>query len=135
MVLSIVLPTDGSESALRAARWLSQHLAERHAAVTLLHVMAPSLELAQPEGLAAARELSEKILEDTQAALGCCPCTNAVTVIGVPHEEIVRFAVDHNADLIVMGRRGGSRLNHWIGSVSFVVFQRSPIPVTFVETE
>ncbi|MDA8205389.1 MAG: universal stress protein [Thermaerobacter sp.] len=135
MSLSVLLPTDGSFSALKAARWLGAHLKPEGIVVTILHVMAPRVEYGKQGGLIHARDESEKVLEDTERALGCCPSVNTVSIIGVPQEEIVRYAVDHSIDLIVMGRRGHSEIGHWIGSVSFAVFQRSPIPVTIVEPD
>lgn len=133
MTLSILLPTDGSPSAIRAARWLGSHLHGHPQAITLLHVMAPRIEYGTQDLFIEAREHSEKVLEDTEAALGCCPSVETVSVIGAPEEEIVRFAVDHGIGLIVMGRR--CQRQNWVGTVSFAVFQRSPIPVAIVEPE
>jgi nucleotide-binding universal stress UspA family protein len=136
MALAVLLPTDGSPSALRAARWVSEHLTQQPLTVTLLHVMTPRLEYStQQDAFVAARAESERILEVTEQALGCCPSVETLSVIGVPHEEIVRFAIDHDIDLIVMGRRGNASIGHWIGSVAFAVFQRSPVPITIVEPE
>ncbi len=135
MTLRVLLATDGSPSSLRAAHWLNSHLNDHHLSITLLHVMAPRIEYGKQDGFINARKHSEEVLEATEEALGCCPSVETVSVIGVPHEEIVRFAIDHNIDLIVMGRRGHSKIGHWIGSVSFAVFQRSPIPVTIVEPD
>ncbi|MCY0879917.1 MAG: universal stress protein [Firmicutes bacterium] len=135
MSLAVLLPTDGSASALSAATWVSRHLAGEPLTVTLLHVMTPQLEYSSQDAFVAARRQSEQILEATERALGCCPSVETLSVIGVPHEEIVRYAIDHDIDLIVMGRRGTSPIEHWIGSVAFAVFQRSPVPVTIVEPE
>lgn len=133
MALSVLLPTDGSPSALRAARWLGDHAPTKSISVTLLHVMAPTQAMVLPEAFIAARRQSEEILEKTEDLLACCHAIDTVTVLGLPHEQIVRYAIDHNMDLIILGRRGTSKVGSWVGSVSFAVFQRSPIPVTIVE--
>jgi nucleotide-binding universal stress UspA family protein len=49
-----------------------------------------------------------------------------------PADAILQYAKAHHADMIVIGRRGHSRLGTIIGSVSFAVVQQSPIPVTVV---
>jgi len=131
--LSVLLPTDGSPSALRAAEWISTHAPKRSVSIVLLHVMVPTAEMARQEAFIAARRKSEEILEQTEKIIACCHPVETVTVIGIPHEQIVRFATDHDMDLILLGRRGHSKIGPWVGSVSFAVFQRSPIPVTIIE--
>jgi nucleotide-binding universal stress UspA family protein len=50
--------------------------------------------------------------------------------VGHPVEELLKIAVKENVDLIVMGIKGRSDLEHLlVGSVAEKVFRRSPIPV------
>jgi nucleotide-binding universal stress UspA family protein len=54
--------------------------------------------------------------------------------VGHPAEQIVREAEDCHADLIVMGRRGTTRVTRWIlGSVSERVLRYAPCPVTVLK--
>lgn len=129
---SILLPTDGSPSALRAARWINRH-ATPDVTVTILQVIVVSVETAITKGLSDARLQSQKILAETQSELTKCSAVQTESIVGIPAEKIVEYAKDHPVDLIVMGRRGHSALGNLIGSVSFSVLQRAPVPVTFVE--
>ena len=50
--------------------------------------------------------------------------------VGHPVEELLKIAVKENVDLIVMGIKGRSDLEHLlVGSVAEKVFRRSPIPI------
>src|SRR5712691_6511819 len=54
--------------------------------------------------------------------------------VGNPAEQILRYAEDSRADLIVMGRRGTTRATRWIlGSVSERVMRYAHCPVTVVK--
>ncbi len=132
MALSILLPTDGSASALHAAQWINKH-ATSEVSVTILHVMVVSVETAIEKGLAGARDESKRILDETAAELTLCGSVATDSVVGVPSETIIHYAHNHPFDLIVMGRRGHSAIGNLVGSVSFSVLQRVAIPVTFVE--
>ena len=49
---------------------------------------------------------------------------------GVPYEEIIKFAVENNVDLIVMSRRGFSKIKRFfVGSVTQRVISDAPCPV------
>ena len=53
--------------------------------------------------------------------------------IGVPADEIVRFASDRDIDLIVMGTHGRSGVTHMLmGSVAEKVVREAPCPVLMV---
>ena len=50
--------------------------------------------------------------------------------VGHPVEELLKIAAKENVDLIVMGIKGRSDLEHMlVGSVAEKVFRRSPIPI------
>ena len=54
----------------------------------------------------------------------------AVFQIGHPVEELLKIAVREKVDLLVMGVRGRSDLEHvLVGSVAEKLFRRSPIPI------
>jgi nucleotide-binding universal stress UspA family protein len=50
--------------------------------------------------------------------------------VGHPSDELLKVAVKENVDLIIMGIKGRSDLEHvLVGSVAEKVFRRSPIPI------
>ncbi|MGD8257998.1 MAG: universal stress protein, partial [Desulfobacterales bacterium] len=54
----------------------------------------------------------------------------SVFKLGHPVEELLKIAIKENVDLIVMGIKGRSDLEHLlVGSVAEKVFRRSPIPI------
>jgi nucleotide-binding universal stress UspA family protein len=54
----------------------------------------------------------------------------AVFQVGHPVDELLKIAVRENVDLIVMGVKGRSDLEHvLVGSVAEKVFRRSPVPI------
>jgi nucleotide-binding universal stress UspA family protein len=57
-----------------------------------------------------------------------------VVEVGHPAEHILRYAEDHHADMIVMGRRGLNRATRFIlGSVSERVMRYAHCPVAVVK--
>lgn len=109
---TVLLPTDGSEGGKRAERTglalAEQFDAEIHAmhVIDTRHHSEPALstmELVTDEAEAEAMALLEEIIEEgtergLDVASRCCH--------GVPHEEIVAYADEVDADVIVMGYRG-----------------------------
>jgi len=62
--------------------------------------------------------------------------TTSSVAIGVPFVEIVRFAREHEADLIVMGSHGRTGLEHlMIGSVAERVVRKAPCSVLVVRNK
>jgi nucleotide-binding universal stress UspA family protein len=59
---------------------------------------------------------------------------SAVVLVGNPAEEIVRYAKEKKADLIVMASRGKSGFNRWdMGNVADKVIRATDIPVVLVK--
>ncbi len=55
------------------------------------------------------------------------------TQVGSPHREIVRYATEHQVDLIVLGTHGRGPLGHMLlGSVAERVVRTAPCPVLTV---
>jgi nucleotide-binding universal stress UspA family protein len=62
--------------------------------------------------------------------------TQKRVVVGTPSEEIVDMAKEVNADLIVIGRRGYSRIKRFfVGSVSQRVISEAPCPVLVINDD
>ena len=59
---------------------------------------------------------------------------DVAVLVGNPAEEILRFAKDENADLIMMASRGKSGFNRWdMGNVAEKVIRATDIPVVLVK--
>jgi nucleotide-binding universal stress UspA family protein len=73
--------------------------------------------------LGVAEDLEKKGVEPAIAVL-----------VGNPAEQIVQYAEDEGADLIVMASHGRSGVSHWaVGSVAEKVFRATDIPVLLVK--
>lgn len=54
----------------------------------------------------------------------------AIFKVGHPFEQLLKIAVNENADLMVMGVKGRSDLEHiLVGSVAEKIFRRSPVQI------
>jgi nucleotide-binding universal stress UspA family protein len=141
--MRILVPVDGSESALRAVRYaisLRDKFREpmeydlinvqRRIASGNVRMFVSQEEINrfyQEEGASALRDAREAF--ETSAA----PCAVHVAVGDEP-ECIARYAAEHASDLIVMGTRGmGTIANMLLGSVSVRVAHLSPVPVLLVK--
>jgi nucleotide-binding universal stress UspA family protein len=136
----LVLPTDGSEGTAAAAEHAAA-LAEAFGAT--VHVVSVADERNRFEtpsaGLAAdawderEHERAEIAAEETAAALPDDVTAESVVVEGVPHEAIVEYAAETDADAVVMGTHGRTGLDHYlVGSVAEKVVRTSPVPVLTV---
>lgn len=152
-LLNVLFATDGSDHALKAARFLAAALVPAQASVRLLTVV--STEVARqpmgspdrlgdggrdgwPEGpedmadrmqQAAERAVSESraILEDAGQA------TMTSVRIGYAPDEILAEILEWHPDLVVVGRRGRSRPSSLLlGSVSDFLLRHSSQPVLVV---
>jgi nucleotide-binding universal stress UspA family protein len=141
----ILLPTDGSEGAgVAVAHAVS--LAQAYDAT--LHVVAvadtmsygtfttggagtviSALEERCRENLDAAEETIRGLTSDDPDS----PAVETAMLRGFPAEEILRYADEQDADLIVMGTHGRTGVDRvLLGSVTERVVRRSPVPVVTV---
>ncbi|MCY0879918.1 MAG: universal stress protein [Firmicutes bacterium] len=147
----IVLATDGSPGALAAAAWVDQHLASQHPLVRIVSVIGvSSFDAEYPlhglvidgtwlesetlrEAWRRAENRAEDAIQRTLGQLRHCEAVETARLEGAsPAKAILDDAKRHHADMIVVGRRGHSRLGTLLGSVSFAIVHASPIPVTVV---
>ena len=139
----IMVPTDGSEQALAAARMAGDLARALDARVTV--VVAHAEDIVPVLAWQAVMEVDEmrtrvesdardKALPDTVKALGKLPAdAECVQLWGHPAEQICQFAEKNGVGLIVMGSHGRSGFKRLIlGSISNAVVNHAPCAVTVV---
>ncbi len=137
----VVVPVDGSKAAGHAAAFAHKLAQETGARLTLLYVYdAPAAVMLGFGALTSEQvKASEKSVSrgSFEHALSCMPSETSEVetdvVIGHPGTEIVGYAKQIKADLIIMGSRGMSAVAELlIGSVSEYVVRHASCPVTIV---
>ena len=137
---AICLPTDFSDASRPAARMAAELAAHFGAELLLIFVQVPPAigygDLPMPQSLldemdAQARQLLEEWKREVEA-LGAR--TRTTMLFGASaFDEIVRFAAQNRADLIVMGTHGRTALTHvLLGSVAERVVRHAACPVLTV---
>ncbi len=133
----ILIPTDGSESAERAAQY-GQVLVEAYGAT--VHVLSVVDErdfdgVADGDEADAGKTAAERTARDaveTVADLFDEDVTTRVTV-GIPSEEILGYVSEAAIDLVVMGTHGRTGVERFlIGSVAERVVRHAAVPVLTV---
>jgi nucleotide-binding universal stress UspA family protein len=144
MYRSIVVGTDGSESARRAVERAAElakasgaelHLVSAYRSPTVV-VTAPEVAVIvdQEEWRVSAQQEVERQLSSVQAALGP---TLPVATHALPHDPakaICDVAQAVEADLIVVGNKGMKGLRRVLGSVPSSVAHHAPCDVLIVQT-
>ena len=145
----IILPVDGSAAAKRAAATAGELAATTKASVVVVHVRSRFGSDVVPEELLALEQAehvriteaamlegaAERILDDADQILRRTGVTAAAKIaeIGDPTARILETARSHDADQIVIGRRGLGPIGRLLlGSVSAKVLQLSGIPCLVV---
>lgn len=134
-VKSILLPTDFSATSEAALRYATEMALTLGARLYLMHVPGKTgehFEANFPHGQfeAAARQgLSSFLTPDDIERLR----PEYAVRVGLPAEEIVRYADASDVDLIIMGTHGRSGIAHvLLGSVAEQVVRMAPCPVLLV---
>lgn len=142
----ILVPTDYSDSSRLALRYGAAFAQQFQAELHLLHViddyfgLAPEAQIMLPDlnqylgDLQAAAKLELSKLRQAEAA----QLTDVVEAspVGRPFVEIIRYARDVQADLIVMGSHGRTGLSHaLLGSVAERVVRKASCPVLTVRSD
>src|SRR5215831_1075150 len=141
--MRILVPVDGSDSAVRAVRYaislrdkfrdpVQYHLVNVQRGITSGNVR---MFVSQEQIKRFQQEEGENALRDARAALKNSGAEYAAHVaVGDESESIARYAKEHSCDLVVMGTRGMGRIaNMLLGSVSARVIHLSPVPVVLVK--
>ena len=147
MISNILVPTDGSETAQKAARYAIDLATQLKCSITVLSIVDNRSLIAQT---IPAKENARHIIEPIEDYLrqaaeeyageikDICDKKGVRSKIlvtsGHPAEEITKQAESSNADLIVMGSHGRSALAAaLLGSVTYsIIHKETKIPVLLV---
>ncbi len=139
MFRKILVGVDDSQQASWAVELAGKMAAESGAQVALIHVVdapvgyVPDFGFAEVRVVTELREAAEGILERAAAQLEHSVNVRRVVREGPPADEIVGFAQEWGADVIVLGTHGRGVLAHLlIGSCAEAVVRRAPCPVLTV---
>ena len=134
---TILIPTDGSDEARKAAQHGIELAATLGATVHTLYVMdlpgaprALSIRDDEEEVRREYREYGERVTEevDGMASDAGVECVTALKS-GTVHEEIVRYADEEGVDAIVMATGYQGRFGALLGTVAEKVVRLSTVPV------
>ncbi|SFS10124.1 Nucleotide-binding universal stress protein, UspA family [Halomicrobium zhouii] len=140
MIDTVLVPTDGSEHAVRAAE---HGVAIAEAFDATLHVLTV-VDVRAAAGPFDAGGLREEFLEHLEAdaedsidavEAAVDPSQGLQTTVreGDPVDEILDYAADHGIDLIAMGTHGRTGVERYVmGSVTEQVVRRAGVPVLTV---
>ena len=139
----VLVPVDFSDSSDIALRYGRALCGAFSASLHIIHVVQESY--AQPWAVEAygfsMATLQEDWIKEANAKLeGLLTVADkstlkatAITILGHPVSEILRFASDERIDLVVMGTHGRGPLGHMVmGSVAERVVRHAPCPVLTV---
>lgn len=133
----IVVGYDGSpqaKKALEKARKIAEKFGSKIYVVHVIDTAVLSLSdmFASPSVIASLKEKAEQLIKEALSAAG--PGAEGKVLEGDPAHEIIKFAREVNASLIILGARGLSTIRRILmGSVSSRVVQESPIDVLIVK--
>jgi len=137
----IVVPTDGSEGMDRVLAHAADLAGVHGATLDFVYVVNAAAFANLPmetswEGVRESlREEGETALEAAEAAVEGVG-TERRMLEGGPAREIVAYAEESGADLVVMGTHGRGGINRiLLGSVAERVVRRSPVPVLTVRVD
>jgi nucleotide-binding universal stress UspA family protein len=141
----ILIATDGSETALKAAAFAGDLARALGGRISVLFVQDEALIVSGAWGEGSAmsveqvrenleRQAWDKEIPETVNAVGPLEHEARTSLEwGHPATEICRFAREQDADLVVIGSHGRSGIREaLLGSVSHAVANKAPCPVTIV---
>jgi nucleotide-binding universal stress UspA family protein len=129
----ILYCTDFSHNSEQARGYAISLAAEYGAELALFHVAEIPSDVSKAEAIVAARtqELDKLFSETERKNL----TVRSAVRLGKPYEEIVRYANEAHANLIIMTARGGDAVDRAVfGSTTYRVIQLGPCPVLAIHT-
>ena len=143
MYKRIVVPLDGSPLAEQALPHAVAHAERFGAELVLLKVLEPLPEVtySSPAAVNTAEEMSAQIARDYLEGLAAGLWeqgiqVQVVTLEGKPSVQILSYAEEEHADLMVMSTQGQSGFSRWmLGSVADRVVRGATVPVLLVRCQ
>jgi len=137
MYKNILVAADGSENSLRATKQAAYIASlEGDAMVKIVSVIAIDVYSDMVyDPIEAHGEAQREIIKDAARVLADAGVNYEIVLLhGRPADEIVRYAAESEADLLVMGSRGLGALREFaLGSVSHKVLTHAKCPVLVVK--
>ncbi len=135
LIKKVLFLTDGSQNSRSALRYAVEICRNFEASLHLLSViedMPPYLNL--EVGSEFISQIQETVRSEVVKCSDYCETSGIVCSgeirHGVPYEEIIKYAKDLDADLIVMSTHGHTGLTHiLLGSVAEKIVRYAPCPV------
>jgi nucleotide-binding universal stress UspA family protein len=137
---SILVPTDGSDTAQTAVDHAIDHAKQYDAALHTLYVVEepPMDEAAGPEVLESLETTGERAIQEVIDAAEAADVGTVEGMVaeGAPHQAILDYVDENGIDLVVMGTHGRTGLDRlFLGSVTEKVVRAAPAPVLTVGSE
>lgn len=137
---TVLVPTDGSDHARRAAEHGDALARALDASLHLLNVVDLRTEAGpfdagglRDEVRERLREDGERTIEETTVVLETPDSVETSVVEGDPVEDILAYVGDHGVDLVVIGTQGRTGLDRYLtGSVAEGVVRHADVPVLTV---
>src|SRR5246127_3934014 len=129
----ILYCTDFSHNSEQARGYAISLVAEYKAELALFHVTEKPPDISKAQAIVAARtqELDKLVSQTERENLN----VRSAVRFGKPYEEIVRYANEAQANLIIMTARGGDAVDRAVfGSTTYRVIQLGPCPVLAIHT-
>lgn len=142
MYKHILYATDFSQGGLETEKKVAGMATQLSAQLSVIHVVNyGSTVWAGGGGYFVLAELDEETLEDSNKALAACAermpvkLTNTHSVQGSPKQEIVKYAEEIGADLIVLGSHGHYGVTDLLGTTASGVLHRAKCDVLVVKID
>lgn len=137
--LSLLLASDGSDGALRAAQWVAERFTREDVRITVATASRSIIDVGSPVFAAvpayaepledAAAETARQACKKTEQALGEFDIKGVVLEGRTIAGALIAYAEERGFDAIVAGRRGHSLTHVLLGSISSELTHRSSVPV------
>lgn len=133
----IMVPLDGSNAAEMVLPYAEEMVSKFNSELSLVSVAQPTPDESDHLFRAYLQMIQEKVRTELRD-WGAGPGTpvSAEVLLGRPAEEILNYAEDKNARLLVMASRGRSGEGPWLlGNIAAKVLRATPKPVLLVRTK
>lgn len=139
----VLVPLDGSEAAESVLDVAKNFAVRSGTALTLLHVRTPEQDQRERVHLAYIEHIADQVQRDISKICETVQCyfenvtgtVSPVLVKGEPAKEIIRYATENKASVILMATHGHSGLVRSVMSdIADRVVRTSPVPVWLIRT-